>query len=62
MSIKTTFIDDKECCLFLSHFFVMTTNFQASLLTSERCLFTPKDCFLGCSNGSNQLGDHDGIC
>ena len=24
----------------------MTTNFQAGLLTSESCLFAPKDCLL----------------
>ena len=62
-------IDDKECSLLLSHFshfFIMAddyiyTNFQASLLTSECCLFAPKD-VLGCSNGSNQMSDHNGIC
>ena len=36
-----------------SHFFVTAddyqlSNFQASLLTSECCLFMPKDCLLSC--------------
>ena len=41
----------------------MTTNFQARLLTSKRCCSCQKIvyCLLGCSNDSNQVGDHTEI-
>ena len=40
------------------------TNFQARLLTSERCCSCQNIVYglLECSNGSNQVGDHTGIC
>ena len=51
LQIKTLLIDDKECCLFLYHFFPLFhyssgLNFETCLLSPEDSLFVLKVCLL----------------